>query len=359
MNKKLIVFDVELPPFKNNRILDSAYASQFPGASVIPCLRNIARKADWDMMTADVFLSRHPGFSRAVCLSNEATSLLPQLIKAGVEPKVLNSGESPNVAWKFYHNLPEQSRLFKYSCLFHGIKERCSTGNFEHFYWPCNGRKMAEGLPWNQRSLLCMIVSSKARNTPNWASWRSRLFQPVRIFKQILHDRIDPFLKVEDLNEIRLQAIEVYAEKSEFRLFGKGWDAAIKHWPRFKNVRFVHKPQACKDKLQIMENYKFALCFENCAFPGYITEKIFDGFFAGCVPVYLGAPDITDYVRQECFIDFHRFTSFAELWDYIQSMTHTKWKAYRENIREFLASESFKPFKDTTIAEKYFGWLTN
>lgn len=358
MKKKLIVFDVALAPFINNRILDYDYALQFPGASVIPCLCNIARKADWDMMTGDVFLSTRPMFSRAVCLSNEATWMLPQLIRANVEPKILNSGESPNVAWKFYHNLPDYSRLFKYSCLFHGIKERCSTGMFEHFYWPCSGREMANGLQWDQRSLLCMIVSSKARNTPNWASRRSRLFQPVRIFKQILHDRIDPFLKVEDLNETRLQAIEVFADKSEFRLFGKGWGAAIKYWPRFKRVRFANKPQTCKDKIQVMENYKFALCFENCAFPGYITEKIFDAFFAGCVPVYLGAPDITGYVPQECFIDFRRFSSFADLWDFMQSITLTEWNSYRENIQEFLASEAFEPFKDTTIAEKFLGWLT-
>ncbi len=74
MNRKLIVFDVSIPPFKNNRILDPDYASKFPGTSVITCLHNIARKAGWDMMTADVFLSERPDFKRAVCLSNEVNN---------------------------------------------------------------------------------------------------------------------------------------------------------------------------------------------------------------------------------------------------------------------------------------------
>ena len=359
MDRKLIVLDVEIPPFKNNRILDPGYASKFPGASVIPCLHNIALKAGWDMMTADVFLAKRPGFRRAVCLSTESTSMLTKLIRAGVEPKVLNCGESPNVAWKFYHGLLSQSRIFHYSCLFHGIKERCSTRHFEHFYWPCSGREMADGLPWDQRLLLCMVISSKARNTPNWANWRSRCIQPVRDFNKIIQDWIDPFLKVEDLYEIRLRAIEAFSNKPEFRLYGKGWDTAIQYWPRFKYIPFAHLPQFCRDKIKVMESYKFALCFENCAFPGYITEKIFDGFFAGCVPVYLGAPDITDYVPGECFIDFRRFTSLAELWDFLQNMTKAEWNSLRENIRMFLSSELFTPFKDETIAEKYLGWLIN
>ena len=36
---------------------------------------------------------------------------------------------------------------------------------------------------------------------------------------------------------------------------------------------------------------------------GYVTEKIFDAFKAGCVPVYWGAENITKYVPAECFID--------------------------------------------------------
>ena len=80
MGRKLIIFDVAIPPFKNNRILEPGYASKFPGASVIPCLHSQALKEGWDMMTADVFLADRPEFNRAVCLSNEVTPMLPELI---------------------------------------------------------------------------------------------------------------------------------------------------------------------------------------------------------------------------------------------------------------------------------------
>ncbi len=360
MDVQIIVFDVEIPLFQNNRIFDRRFAAKYPGALLASVLYEKAASAGWDMMTADVFLSKRPGFSRAVCLSNETTPMLSHLIKAGVEPKVLNSGESPNVAWKFYHELASRSEPFQYAVLFYGANERCKSDYFEQFYWPCSGREMEMGLPWNERMMLCMVVSCKGRSTPNWANWRSRCIQPIRDFNRKIQDWIDPFLKVEDLYETRLRAIEEYAKKSDFQLYGEGWDAAIRYWPRFKRVSFANAPKVVvyEEKTQVLFAYKFALCYENCVFPGYITEKIFDGLFGGGVPIYYGAPDITDYVPQDCFIDARQFGSFSHLWDHIASMTKARWEGYRECIRDFLASERFEPFKDTVIADKYFNWLT-
>lgn len=56
------------------------------------------------------------------------------------------------------------------------------------------------------------------------------------------------------------------------------------------------RPASVEDKLGTLRHFRFALCFENCVFPGYVTEKVFDCFLSGCVPIYLGAPDITDFI---------------------------------------------------------------
>ncbi|WP_281650799.1 glycosyltransferase family 10 [Helicobacter bilis] len=42
------------------------------------------------------------------------------------------------------------------------------------------------------------------------------------------------------------------------------------------------------DKIEWLKSYKFNLCFENSSYPGYLTEKLFDAFLAGCVPIYWG-----------------------------------------------------------------------
>ena len=42
-------------------------------------------------------------------------------------------------------------------------------------------------------------------------------------------------------------------------------------------------------KVKVLSNYKFYLAFENFAVDDYVSEKVFEGLFAGTVPVYRGA----------------------------------------------------------------------
>ena len=42
------------------------------------------------------------------------------------------------------------------------------------------------------------------------------------------------------------------------------------------------------EKLSIFQRYRFVLCFENDLYPGYVTEKPFDAWAAGSVPLYWG-----------------------------------------------------------------------
>ena len=47
-----------------------------------------------------------------------------------------------------------------------------------------------------------------------------------------------------------------------------------------------------KGNRDIFKRYKFALVMENENYPGYVTEKIVNGFFGGAIPVYYGTTDI-------------------------------------------------------------------
>ncbi|MEW6145985.1 MAG: glycosyltransferase family 10 [Thermodesulfobacteriota bacterium] len=57
-------------------------------------------------------------------------------------------------------------------------------------------------------------------------------------------------------------------------------------------------------KLDTISGYKFTIAFENAIAPDYVTEKFYDPLIMGSVPVYLGAPNISDYAPGEnCFIN--------------------------------------------------------
>jgi len=76
-----------------------------------------------------------------------------------------------------------------------------------------------------------------------------------------------------------------------------------------------------RDKKEELRNYKFALTFENSEDHSYITEKIFDAFAAGNIPIYLGAPDIQTYVpHRESFVDYRQMGSPERLALYLDAI---------------------------------------
>lgn len=105
------------------------------------------------------------------------------------------------------------------------------------------------------------------------------------------------------------------------------------------------------DKIPILETYKFAICYENARdIPGYITEKIFHCFFAGCVPIYWGANNITDYIPKNCFIDKRKFETYDELYQYISNITDAEYLNYLTNIEMYLNSEQIQQFSAQNFA---------
>lgn len=70
-------------------------------------------------------------------------------------------------------------------------------------------------------------------------------------------------------------------------------------------------------KRRIVASYPFCLAFENSIGPDYVTEKVFDALSAGSIPVYLGAPNIAEFVPKGCYIDASAYPSARELGAYL------------------------------------------
>jgi hypothetical protein len=82
-----------------------------------------------------------------------------------------------------------------------------------------------------------------------------------------------------------------------------------------------------------------------------MTEKLFDCFFVGTVPVYWGAPDVLDWVPAETFIDMRKFRTFGDLRAFLHSLSPADERKYREAARDYLASPRFDAFRRQTFAE--------
>jgi hypothetical protein len=168
----------------------------------------------------------------------------------------------------------------------------------------------------------------------------------------------------------RVEIIKWYEQyaPNDFHLFGRGWDcpAALSgRWGQIYNqarkiiarVFPVTSPFATwrgpvASKNELLTRTRFSLAYENSRdLPGYITEKLFDCFRAGCVPVYVGPKEIHDYVPADCFIDGRKFATTAALHAHLLTIDDAAYRGYQERIRAYLLSAGAKLFSQDHFAE--------
>ena len=184
----------------------------------------------------------------------------------------------------------------------------------------------------------------------------------------ISSNKIPPHTLKDDLYLKRIEAIRWFEVNhlDEFDLYGMYWDrykfsgfisrvfnniAFIRNgYIKLTNKKYISYKGQVEDKQETMKNYKFSICYENVQnATGYISEKIFDSFFARCIPIYWGAENICDYIPQECFIDKRKFITYEDLYDFISSMPNNIYKDYIDNIEKFLQSKQALPFKSKSF----------
>ena len=93
---------------------------------------------------------------------------------------------------------------------------------------------------------------------------------------------------------LRLHAISELRKIGEVDVFGPG------------SRRPVDSPS------DIARDYRFTMCFENDLYPGYITEKPFEAYLSGSVPIYYGI-DSERYLNSSALLNLYDFES-QEQW---------------------------------------------
>jgi len=180
-----------------------------------------------------------------------------------------------------------------------------------------------------------------------------------------------------ELYSERMRAIRWFSDNhpDEFDLYGVGWPGSFR--PKFhryvergisktKFNRFVdlffRKNRVYKGKIgskrEILSQYKFSICYENCkGEDGYITEKFFDCMGGGCIPVYRGADNLQSLVPDDCYINMGLFSNYEELHSYLHNMDEDDVKNIQKKMRQFLDSQAAEPFTPSYFAKKIAGFI--
>lgn len=88
-------------------------------------------------------------------------------------------------------------------------------------------------------------------------------------------------------------------------------------------------------KYEILQNFKFSMCFENAIFPGYYTEKLFHAKTSGTVPIYYADENCKLDFNTKSFINFNDFSSMDELVDYVKKVDENE-ELYKSYFNESL-----------------------
>ncbi len=203
------------------------------------------------------------------------------------------------------------------------------------FHLPCMPEPKLTPLPFAKRKLCCLIQSYMLLDRPT--EMYSERARAARWFET--HAAQDFDLMGMDWDRILLPgrlSVLNFALRAAYRRVWPLSALKFRRYPSFigPNVKGKH---------QTLMDYRFHLAYENSVHKDNISEKLFDCFYAGCVPIYLGAPNVTEYIPANTFIDKRNFT-YEELYRYIANMPEREYNGYIEAAEAYLRSPALRPF---------------
>lgn len=166
----------------------------------------------------------------------------------------------------------------------------------------------------------------------------------------VINGSHNPRSKIREQYSLRIKAMAELSKLGVVDLYGMGWERWwsrsalwLPYWMNRRALMSIYKGK-CASKFEVLQNYEFCLCFENMRMDGYITEKIFDCLYAGTIPLYMGAPDILDYIPEDVFVDCRKYSSWTAMWEDVARMPPERIRTMKEAGRMFLQSEMAKKF---------------
>lgn len=281
--------------------------------------------------------------------------LFPDFKRISQRPDVIASAffafESPVVEPSLYRQITANQnyfrRIFTWSdseSLLYFTKQplRC-----RHFHCPQSFDQAHETIWQRQNRKFLVMINANKLPRVYWKELYTERMRAVAYFSQ--YGAIDLYGVGWDEPSWRLGRTRIpYTIRRLYR-FGVAQWQKIKPDPLLQAARRVYRGKA-ESKSDTLGNYTFVICFENLILKGWITEKIFDCFFAGTIPIYLGAPDIEDYIPKDCFIDMRNFPDYPALYEYLRSLTSVEIDGFRLRAREFLSSSQYEPFTKRAFA---------
>lgn len=337
INKKNIFIDPSSSDFYQDRLFDINNKYLNRDGTLLPGLRfrSLLNKQGIKIRTADYLFNEISSDMVADYYSFGILSNYKKLKNfSNVRLRAFVLMEPPVTRPRLYRFLPEITKYFD-KVFIHNVEgdgyslKDVDRSKLRTFFWPQPYDNVIDQY-WNNTLRENRIVAISSRHIP--FSLRGELYSK------------------------RIEVMLNFAKSEKIDLFGKGWD---KWWTykstwlpnllNYKKLISIYRGP-CESKHEVLSRYKFSLCFENMTMQGYVTEKIFDCFYAGCVPIYLGAKNISELIPTDSFIDYRKYSSAKELLNHIMTLSDNEILLMKQAGKNFIQSIIYKKYYDSLIS---------
>jgi hypothetical protein len=128
--------------------------------------------------------------------------------------------------------------------------------------------------------------------------------------------------------------------------------------PLFNNIGYVVKrgEGSVAAKMKFLNDYKFNLCFENSSYAGYTTEKLYEAYMFGTVPIYWGSPTIECDFNPKAFLNWHDYQDDDAFMEAIIEVD-TKPELYEQMYMEPLFNSWKEPYNKYLDMNRFRIWF--
>jgi hypothetical protein len=336
LNKKQIFIDPPSPDYYQDRLFNINDKNLNRDGTLLPILRlrSLLNERGIEIRTADYLFSE---ISSDKIADYYSFGILSNYKKLKSFPNVRLKGfvimEPPVTRPKIYSCLPEITKYFD-QVFIHNLDgdgyslKDIDRSKLRTLFWPQPYDDVIDKY-WNNMFRENRIVAISSRHIP--------------------------FSLTGELYSKRIEAMLNFAKAEKIDLYGKEWNKWWTYqsmWPpnllNYKKLISIYRGP-CESKHEVLSRYKFSLCFENMSMQGYVTEKIFDCFYTGCIPIYLGAKNISKIIPSDSFIDCRKYSSWEELLHHVLTLSDPDILLMKNEGKNFINSVNYKKFYDSLI----------
>lgn len=95
--------------------------------------------------------------------------------------------------------------------------------------------------------------------------------------------------------------------------------------PHLNNMgEVVPRPGGHLDKIRFLAQRRFNIAFENGSYPGYVTEKLLNAYYANTIPIYWGSSTVHRDFNKKSMICVNDYKDIKEVFEVINEMDNNK-----------------------------------